>query len=231
MEHCGQLLAVCVVHTERDSGVPRTPRTAIDKRPLEGPVPVTDSGVGADYVCDVAHHGGTYKAVYAYSDEESRRWADELGRELPIGWFGENLHVRGIPTSDAVIGERWRIGDVELEVTSPRTPCATFANWAGEPQWVKRFTARGDTGVYLRVIHPGTISAGDTITRAHIPEHGVTVREVFSGTTVERLNLLVDATRPGTGSELAPSTARNIEKYLKRAGQVPPPHVLDQAAR
>ena len=32
-----------------------------------------------------------------------------------------------------------------------------------EPKWVKRFTARGATGTYLRVVVPGEIRAGDRI--------------------------------------------------------------------
>ena len=209
----GRLLAVCLLHTERDSGVRRVPRTAIDKRPVDGSVPVTFGGVGADYVCDVAHHGGPFKAVYAYEEAEALRWAEELGRTLPAGWFGENLRVAGIRATDAVIGERWRISDVELEVTSPRTPCATFANWAGEPRWVKRFTERADTGTYLRVLREGTVRAGDSIERISVPDHGVTVRDVFTGHDADLLSTLASS-----GLDLAPSTTEKIAYHLRRVG-------------
>jgi MOSC domain-containing protein YiiM len=188
----GEVLAVCVLHTERDSGTRRVTRTAIDKRPVDGPVRVTTAGLVGDRVCDTEYHGGPFKAVYAYQEDEARRWASELGRELPPGWFGENLRLDGIAATDAVIGERWRIGTTELEVTSPRTPCGTFGVWAAEPRWVKRFSERGDTGAYLRVVTEGSVSAGDTVQRIHVPGHGVTVRDLFTGRAPERFVALLE---------------------------------------
>lgn len=188
----GEVLAVCVLHTERDSGTRRVTRTAIDKRPVDGPVRVTTTGLVGDRVCDTEYHGGPFKAVYAYQEDEAQRWASELGRELPPGWFGENLRLDGIAATDAVIGERWRIGTTELEVTSPRTPCGTFGVWAAEPRWVKRFSERGDTGAYLRVVTEGSVSAGDTVQRIHVPDHGVTVRDLFTGRDPERFVALLE---------------------------------------
>ncbi|REE73588.1 MOSC domain-containing protein YiiM [Rhodococcus wratislaviensis] len=188
----GEVLAVCVLHTERDSGTRRVPRTAIDKRPVDGPVRVTTAGLVGDRVCDTEYHGGPFKAVYAYQEDEAQRWASELGRELPPGWFGENLRVDGIAATDAVIGERWRIGTTELEVTSPRTPCGTFGVWAAEPRWVKRFSERADTGAYLRVVTEGSVTAGDAVQRIHVPGHGVTVRDLFTGRDPERFVALLE---------------------------------------
>ena len=65
----GEVLAVCVLHTERDSGTRRVTRTAIDKRPVDGPVRVTTTGLVGDRVCDTAYHGGTFKAVYVYQED------------------------------------------------------------------------------------------------------------------------------------------------------------------
>ncbi|WP_172649919.1 MOSC domain-containing protein [Rhodococcus opacus] len=188
----GEVLAVCVLHTERDSGTRRVTRTAIDKRPVDGPVRVTTAGLVGDHVCDTEYHGGPFKAVYAYQEDEAQRWASELGRELPPGWFGENLRLDGIAATDAVIGERWRIGTTELEVTSPRTPCGTFGVWAAEPRWVKRFSERADTGAYLRVVTEGSVAAGDSVQRIHVPGHGVTVRDLFTGRDPERFVALLE---------------------------------------
>ncbi|GAF44616.1 MOSC domain-containing protein [Rhodococcus wratislaviensis] len=188
----GEVLAVCVLHTERDSGTRRVTRTAIDKRPVDGAVRVTTAGLVGDRVCDTEYHGGPFKAVYAYQEDEAQRWASELGRELPPGWFGENLRVDGIAATDAVIGERWRIGTTELEVTSPRTPCGTFGVWAAEPRWVKRFSERADTGAYLRVVTEGSVTAGDAVQRIHVPGHGVTVRDLFTGRDPERFVALLE---------------------------------------
>ncbi|MFZ2172538.1 MAG: MOSC domain-containing protein [Rhodococcus sp. (in: high G+C Gram-positive bacteria)] len=205
----GTVLAVCVLHTERDSGTRRVTRTAIDKRPADNAVRVMSAGLVGDYVCDTKYHGGTFKAVYAYQQDEAERWAAELGRELAPGWFGENLRVDGIAASDAVIGERWRIGTTELEVSSPRTPCATFGVWAAEPHWVRRFSDRADTGAYLRVVTEGSIAAGDRVHRVHVPGHGITARDVFTGHDPERV-LAVLTRQPN----IAPTVIELAQKQL-----------------
>ncbi|MBS4101824.1 MOSC domain-containing protein [Tsukamurella paurometabola] len=208
----GRVLAVCVVAEERRLD-PRKPdqRTAIDKRPADGPVDVGPLGPLTDHVCDTRHHGGAEQAVYAYSEHEARRWADELGRELPAGWFGENLRLDG-DTTDLVVGTRLRVGaTLELEVTIPRTPCRTFALWSGEEDWLARFMARGDSGAYFRVVAPGPVAAGDAVVAVHVPEHGATVRDLFRATRPDRLRALLSA------DDLLPKVERDATRALKRA--------------
>ncbi|MET9325603.1 MOSC domain-containing protein [Tsukamurella sp. NPDC003166] len=187
-----RVLAVCVVDAELRLD-PRKPeqRTAIDKRPADGPVEIGPLGPATDH--------------------EARRWAQELGRGLPPGWFGENLRIDG-DTTDLVVGTRVRVGDVlELEVTIPRTPCRTFALWSGEDGWVKRFTARGDCGAYFRVLTPGPVAAGDPVTLVHVPEHGATIRDLFAGTRPDRLRELLKA------GDLPPKVERDAARALQRA--------------
>ena len=171
--------------------------TAIDKRSVEHRVTVaapgprgtegsSGSGIVGDRVCDHRHHGGDDQAVYAYSREELDLWERELGRELPNGVFGENLTTLGLPTTDALIGERWLIGpEVVLEVCATRIPCRTFAGWLEEQGWMKRFTQRALPGAYLRVITPGEIRAGDELTVLSRPAHAVTSGVVFRALTLE----------------------------------------------
>jgi MOSC domain-containing protein YiiM len=171
-----------------------TGTTAIDKRPVQGPVAVRapgPKGTGAvglagDRVHDVRHHGGDDQAVYAYAREDLDDWAARLGRELPDGVFGENLTTSGLDVNGALIGERWRIGEqVLLEVSCPRIPCGTFQGWMGETGWIKRFTEEARPGGYLRVIEPGEIQAGDDITVEHRPDHDVTIAQTFRALTLE----------------------------------------------
>jgi MOSC domain-containing protein YiiM len=191
------LLAVCRVRQllpdASNVGV-----TAIDKRAVEGPVRVHRLGLQGDIQANRVHHGGPDQALYAYSQADADFWAAELQRDVPPGIFGENLRVTGIDATSAVIGERWKIGlDVELEVTSPRTPCATFQRRLGEPRFVKRFTDEGRVGAYLRVIRTGTIQAGDHIHRTFVPRHGVTIGRWFSEPDMEAMEALKDADADG----------------------------------
>jgi MOSC domain-containing protein YiiM len=155
--------------------------TAIDKRPVDGRVPVDALGVEGDDQFDKAHHGGVDQAVYAYAREDAQWWAVQLGYDIAPGRFGENLSTSGVDVTGAVLGERWQVGDdgLLLEVTSPRVPCATFQGWMHEEHWVKRFTERGTPGAYLRVLHVGTVAAGDAIEVVHRPGHGLTVGEAL----------------------------------------------------
>ncbi|MGW5767658.1 MOSC domain-containing protein [Streptomyces longwoodensis] len=211
--------AVAVPYTDQPQGL-----TGIDKRPVDHPVLVTapgpkgtgGSGLAGDAVCDLRHHGGDDQAVYAVAREDLDAWERELGRPLANGSFGENLTTEGLDVSDALIGERWQVGaELVLEVTGGRIPCRTFQGHLGERGWVRRFTQKGATGAYLRVIVPGEIRAGDAIRVVHRPGHGVTARMEFRATTTERdlLPRLLDA-----GEALHPEARTQARKYVARQG-------------
>jgi MOSC domain-containing protein YiiM len=212
-------VAAEVLPTPHDTG-----KTGIGKHPVDRPVAVSDpgpkrlghprpNGLAGDIVCTTKHHGGTDQSVYAYAREDLDWWERELGYELPAGRFGENLTTRGLDLTSALVGERWRVGaSVVLQATSPRIPCATFAHRMAEPQWVKRFTARGATGTYLRVVIPGEIRAGDHIEVFWRPRHTVTIGRSFRALTTESelLPSLLEA-----GDDLPPEERATV---LRRAG-------------
>lgn len=162
--------------------------TGIDKRPVgsidvfePGPSYGDGPGVVGDHVGDVLHHSGAQKAVYAYSREELDWWEGELGRELSDGFFGENLTTQGIDLEALLINQRLRVGEhVELEVSVPRTPCATFQGHLGEPGWVRRFARHGRCGVYFRVAVPGVVRAGDAIEVLESPDHDIDMLTAFA---------------------------------------------------
>jgi MOSC domain-containing protein YiiM len=169
-------------------------RTAIDKRPVDGPVAVGRLGLDGDAQANRKHHGGEDQAVYAYAVEDEDFWARELRRSMRPGITGENLTTAGVDVTHAVIGERWRVGGAELEVSCPRTPCRVFAGFWDVPDLVKRFTAACRPGAYLRVTVEGAVAAGDAIELAHRPEHGVTIETVFLARHFDRtlVPLLLD---------------------------------------
>lgn len=159
--------------------------TAIDKRPVAGSVAVRALGLAGDEQADTKSHGGLDQAVYAYAIEDLQLWAARLERELKFGEFGENLSTSGIDVTNAVIGETWRVGECLLQVSCPRIPCVVFQDWLVESQWVKRFTAEGRPGAYLRVLEEGAIEAGDQISIEGRPAHGVTIGIAFRAATTE----------------------------------------------
>jgi MOSC domain-containing protein YiiM len=170
--------------------------TGIGKQPVTGPVEVRapgpkrgglGSGLVGDYIGDIRNHGGDNQAVYAFEREDLDRWAGRLARDLPDGYFGENLTTIGLDLAETRIGEVWRVGDeVELRVTDPRIPCATFRGWTGEKGWLRTFVADARPGTYLSVVTPGRVASGDPVPVVRRPEHDVTVSLVFRALTLER---------------------------------------------
>ena len=177
--------------------------SAIGKAPVEGRVRVAGVNVEGDDQADRRVHGGPDKAVYAYATEDTAFWEGELGRELGPGAFGENLTTEGLDVSGAVVGERWRIGDVELEVCQPRLPCSKLALRMGERTMVKRFANASRPGAYLRIVREGTLGAGDPIEVISRPAHGVTVRDVSDAILLDEGLLERAAAAPELPADLA----------------------------
>jgi MOSC domain-containing protein YiiM len=211
----GTLLAVCRVHALKPDAS-KVGITAIDKRPVTGTVAVHKLGLRADVQADRKHHGGELKALYAYSAEDAAAWAAELGRDIPAGLFGENLRTEGLAVSGALVGERWLIGDrVTAEVTMPRIPCATFGRHMHEPQWAKRFLAKGLPGAYLKVVAGGGIAAGDPIEVVFRPSHGISVADVSGGLSLAQARALLESENDG-GTTLGGNVAAEVKRVLKR---------------
>ncbi|HEY1597346.1 MAG TPA: MOSC domain-containing protein [Thermoleophilaceae bacterium] len=158
---------------ERSNGSVET--SSIWKEPVSGRVAVRGVNVDGDDQADRRVHGGPDKAVYAYAGEDTDWWESRLGRELGPAPFGENLTLRGVDVTNARVGERWRIGTVLLEVTSPRVPCWKLAKKMDDPRFIKRFAQAGRPGAYLRVIEEGELAAGDEVEIVSRPDADVTV--------------------------------------------------------
>jgi len=177
--------------------------SAIGKAPVEARVRVEGVNLVGDEQADRRVHGGPDKAVYAYASEDAAFWSGELGRELGPGTFGENLTTAGLDVSGAVVGERWRIGTVELEVCQPRLPCNKLALRLGEPLMVKRFAQASRPGAYLRILVEGSLGAGDEVVVLSRPSHGITVRDVSDAILLDETLLERAAAAPALPRDLA----------------------------
>jgi MOSC domain-containing protein YiiM len=153
----------------------RTVETAIWKHPAEGRVPVRGVNLAGDEQADRRVHGGPDKAIYAYAAEDTAWWENELDKALGSGAFGENLSVRGIDLTAALVGERWRVGTTLLEVRQPRVPCYKLNIRMDDPGFVRRFAQAGRPGAYLGILEEGDVGAGDAIDVVERPDHGVTM--------------------------------------------------------
>ena len=163
--------------------------TGIFKEPVEGRVRVRTLNLEGDGQADLNVHGGDTKAVYVYPSEHYRFWREELdGRELPWGMFGENLTTTGLDEETVRIGDRFRIGTAEFQVTEPRMPCSKLGLRFGREDILKRFLASGRSGFYFSVLREGDVGAGDAIEEIHREENSVRVLDVTLGYSKERNN-------------------------------------------
>ena len=160
--------------------------SGIVKTPVEGRVAVRGVNLDGDAQADWRVHGGPDKAVYAYAREDGDWWAAELDREIPPGMFGENLTTVGVDCSGAVIGERWRIGTVELEVCQPRMPCFKLGMRFGDGRMLRRFAQASRPGVYFRIVTEGELGVGDDIEIVDRPDHGITIAQVSDAFLLDR---------------------------------------------
>jgi MOSC domain-containing protein YiiM len=138
--------------------------TGIYKMPVNEPVEIKSLGIEGDAICDTKNHGGPDQAIYVYGGADYAWWSDELGRELAPGTFGDNLTISDLESALFNVGDYLHIGDITLQVTSPRIPCGTFATRMGDPQWVKKFRKAERPGLYCRVTKEGVVKAGDPVT-------------------------------------------------------------------
>ena len=183
----------------------RMVHTGVWKGPVTGAQMVRRLNIDGDGQGDLAGHGGEQRAVLVYQIESYRYWQEFFGREdLRHGAFGENFTVEGLDDDAVCIGDRYRIGEAEFEVTQPRVTCFRVGMRLGEPQLPSLLVAHHRPGFYLRVLAEGHVSAGDEIVRTARGPHALSVADVDSllylpGHDVQQLKAALDipALSPG----------------------------------
>jgi ferredoxin-NADP reductase/MOSC domain-containing protein YiiM len=157
----------------------KTVHTGVWKTPVEGTAMVRRLNIDGDGQGDLAGHGGEQRAVMVYQTESYDYWRDFLGRDdLQPGNFGENFTVSGLDDHDVCIGDRYRIGDAEFEVTQPRVTCFRVGMRLGVPEMPNLLVSQHRPGFYFRVITEGLVRAGDAIVLTRRGRHELSVADV-----------------------------------------------------
>ena len=132
---------------------------------------VTPLGIAGDGHAHPQVHGGPRKAILIITSEGLEE-LKEQGFALYHGALGENLTTRGLNRRSVRVGQRYRIGEILVEITKVRAPCETLNGYPGiqkaiydpevkagnpeSPLW-------GLSGFYVSVLKTGTIHPGDPI--------------------------------------------------------------------
>lgn len=175
----GRLTSVNVGMPADVSWQGRDIHTGIWKQPVDGPVMVRTLNLDGDGQGDLNGHGGENRAVLVYQNAAYDYWMSYLGRDdLTAGSFGENFTVDGLPDDEVCIGDRYRIGEAEFEVTQPRVTCFRVGMRLDEPRMPNLLVAHHRPGFYLRVIREGHVCAGDDIALLRRGRHALTVADI-----------------------------------------------------
>jgi ferredoxin-NADP reductase/MOSC domain-containing protein YiiM len=183
----------------------RTVHTGIWKQPVSGPVMARRLNLDGDGQGDLNGHGGEQRAVMVYQSQSYEHWHKHLQRsDLSWGNFGENFTVDGLPDDQVCIGDRYRIGDAEFEVTQPRVTCYRLGLRLDEPRMPALVVAHHRPGFYFRVLREGHVQAGDDIVKIGAAAEQISVATTDAqlylpdadADTMRRL-LRVDALSPG----------------------------------
>jgi ferredoxin-NADP reductase/MOSC domain-containing protein YiiM len=175
----GKLVSVNVGLPKNVKWRDKTVYTGIWKTPVHGSIMVRRLNIDGDGQGDLAGHGGEQRAVMVYQTESYDFWQKYLGRDdLVPGNFGENFTVTGLPDADVCIGDRYRIGDAEFEVTQPRVTCFRVGLRLDEPRMPNLLVSQRRPGFYFRVITEGHVRAGDDVVRTRRGRHELSVADV-----------------------------------------------------
>jgi MOSC domain-containing protein YiiM len=133
---------------------------------------VTPEGIRGDSWTHPQIHGGPKQALLLITSEGIAELIEQ-GYPLHAGALGENLTVTGLDRRQMRIGQRYRVGEVLIELTKMRAPCTTLevygpsirqavydaqvkAGDASSPRW-------GLGGFYARVLRGGVVRPRDII--------------------------------------------------------------------
>lgn len=157
----------------------KTVRTAVWKSPVTGRQMVRKLDIDGDAQADLAGHGGEHRAVFVYQMDSYHYWERLLGRtDFTFGQFGENFTVEGLPDNEVCIGDRYRIGGAEFEVTQPRVTCYRVNIRMNEPRMAALLVAHHRPGFYFRVLQEGEVGASDDIVKIADGPERISVAEV-----------------------------------------------------
>ncbi len=157
----------------------KTVYTGAWKHPVDGPAMVRRLNIDGDGQGDTNGHGGEQRAVLVYQVQSYRHWQRHFGRDdFGYGAFGENLTVDGLTDDEVCIGDRYRIGEAEFEVTQPRVTCYRVGLRLGEPELPALLVSHHRPGFYMRVLREGRIQAGDRIVKTRTGPGALNVADV-----------------------------------------------------
>ena len=160
---------------------PRKTPSSIIKQPFQT-IHVEFDGAVEDEQGNKKLHGGPEMAIHQYSQfsyQVLKNHFESIADRFVIGSIGENISSPDMTDENVLIGDIYKMGDVLLQVSSPRAPCVKI-NQRYFHKDIDLFIAKqGITGWYYRVMREGKITIGDPITLEDRDEQNPSIKEVM----------------------------------------------------
>ncbi len=192
--------------------------TAIRKKPVEQAV-VHALGAEGNDVALKAHHGGVDKALFFMAEKSFVKLTALLGKDYGYqgeAIYGENFVVSAFDEENVCVGDRYQIGEVQIEISQPRVPCETLGKNANNKDTRKIVVETGLTGWYVRVIKNGVIKKGDAIQRLANPYPNLTIKHLNALLAVEATE---EIKAPLEQAIDCPVLAEAFRRHLKKQWQ------------
>ena len=140
----------------------------LPKRSVESVI-VSYSGIDGDFnrYRQEKHNGRQYWALLLMSFEMIGQLNQE-GWAITPGDIGENITTIGVPYGDFSPNKRYKVGEIEIQISEPCTPCGNLKvlPYVGKERWPEfKKTMLGRRGWYAQVLKEGRISRGDLISK------------------------------------------------------------------
>lgn len=202
------------IYTGRPQKLMDGRRSAMNKLPVRGTVALTETGLEGDKVADGRFHGGPEQALHHYPAERYAVWAarfPEIADALVPGSIGENIASFGLTEENVHIGDVYRWGEAEIEVSQPRMPCIKINSRYGVEGLTEVIMETGHCGWYYRVLRTGTVTADEPLERLHRPSSSVSLAEFWA---------VQNAHRPGIAAlRRVAESPRLAEKWQRKFQQ------------
>jgi MOSC domain-containing protein YiiM len=190
--------------------------TAIFKRPVLTPAWIGPDGLVGDAQADRRVHGGPEKAVHQLPIENHRQLArafPDLAAQFVAGALGENLSTEGMTDDSVCIGDVFTLGEAELQVCQPRTPCWKINARHGREGIAAHVEREGLAGWYFRVLRPGEVRPGEAMRLSARNPDPVSLRE-FHALRQTRRPAVAALQRVATTPGLTPDWQRRLQQRI-----------------
>jgi MOSC domain-containing protein YiiM len=199
---------------------PRKTPSSIIKAPYNK-LHLEADGAGEDEQGDKKHHGGSEMALHQFAQKSYRLLQQafpKIAGNMIVGSMGENLSANDMDDTNVYIGDIYQVGEVVLQVSSPRAPCAKINHRYGQKKIDLFILEQGITGWYYRVLQMGSIKVGDVVELTRRNQQPISVKDLMhmSKPPCSRSFTTEQVKQAQASDGLAPEWQRKLSRILQK---------------